>query len=353
VIFTFDNGDRFVHQMESHDAYPGRGRYPTERWFAGPFVPGAYDMAPDQRQRQFPTLCGFCREGDLFLPTGYDFDDQPGHWALAQPWLHQVRMFAGDAELELRPLSEDFFGIGDYLLPPEPATYRLEDRSEDPRGQGRQVRTTWTFHSAGRTRAGVPAATVCVIAGVGPDASCRYEPLINLRYDLGVSLDNTVPGGRPHVFRVVANHHSQASPLPVSVDSVALSYDDGATWLRAPAVPLGHGGYLVTAGQPVRLRVDQGDRRNGVGRAVDASDLRAGATLELLEAQPHGGAAGDDLDQLGGVAVAGRPVEAGRELRRVQPAPLELLLLLEEQHVERDLGRDRHEPRRRAGSAAH
>lgn len=185
-------------------------------------------------------------------------------------------MFAGDTELELRPLSEDFFGIGAYLLPPELASYRLEDRSDDPRGQGRQVRTTWTFHSAGRTGPGVPAATVCVIGGLRPAASCRYEPLINLRYDLGVDLDNTVRGDRPHVFEVVASHHSQASPLPVSIESVALSYDDGASWRPAPALPRGQGGYLVTAVQPkagyVSIRVIA---RDGAGNRVEQEVIRA------------------------------------------------------------------------------
>jgi subtilisin family serine protease len=277
TMFLSPGGEQIAHFMDADDRFSRTGRYPRESWFAGPFVPASYELPPELRGGEFPVLCGFCREGDRFLPTGYDGDEEPRHATLAQPWDHQVRLFSGDQELELRPLSEDFFGIGYFQLPPEPATYRLDDRSVDPRGGGREVRTSWTFRSAGQTAPNhVPADTYCVLGSIAPDATCRHEPLINLRYRLDTGLDNAVRGGGVHSIEVTASHHSQAGGAPIQGLQVEVSDDDGATWRPAPTWPRGGGRYEALARQPrtgfMSIRVTAADR---AGNRVQQEVIRA------------------------------------------------------------------------------
>jgi subtilisin family serine protease len=277
AMFLSPGGELIAHSMETDDRFARSGRAPRESWFEGPFVPAAYELPPELRGGLFPVLCGFCREGDRLLPTGYDGDDEPRHATLAQPWNHQVRLFAGETELELRPLSEDFFGIGYFQLPVQAATYRLEDRSVDPRGGGREVRTTWTFRSAGQTAPStVPADTFCVLSGLTLDASCRHEPLISVRYRLGTGLDNAVRGGGVHAFEVTAGHHSQAGGAPIARVAVEVSTDDGATWRHAPSWPRGGGRVTALAFQPrsghVSIRVKAWDR---AGNRVQQEVIRA------------------------------------------------------------------------------
>jgi hypothetical protein len=277
AMFLSPGGEQIAHFMDTDDRFSLPGRRSSESWFAGPFVPAMYELAPELRGGPFPVLCGFCREGDRFLPTGYDGDEEPRHATLAQPWNHQVRLFAGATELELLPLSEDYFGIGYFQLPAQPATYRLEDRSADPRGGGREVRTSWTFRSAGQTAPNhIPADTFCVLAVLAQDASCRHEPLINLRYRLGIGLDNAVRGGGVHAFEVAASHHSQAGGAPIAGVEVEVSGDDGATWRPAPSWPRGGGRVTALAFQPrsgyVSIRVTAWDR---AGNRVRQEVIRA------------------------------------------------------------------------------
>jgi hypothetical protein len=271
------DGQQVARFMETDDRFGESGRERSESWFAGPFVPAMYELPPELRGGPFPVLCGFCREGDRLLPTGYDGDEEPRHATLTLPWNHHVRLFAGDTELDLRPRSEDYFGIGYFQLPAEPATYRLEDRSVDPRGGGREVRTTWSFGSAGQTPpSSVPADTFCVLSGLTLDASCRHEPLINVRYRLRTGLDNAVRGGGAHALEVSASHHSQAGGAPIAGVAVDVSFDDGATWRRAPSWPRDGGRVTALAFQPrtghVSIRVKAWDR---AGNRVEQEVIRA------------------------------------------------------------------------------
>lgn len=62
------------------------------------------------------------------------------------------------------------------------------------------------------------------------DRTCQFQPLIQLRYELGLDLQNRVPAGRMHRFTIVAGAHSGAiDRAPVTELSVRFSTDGGET----------------------------------------------------------------------------------------------------------------------------
>ena len=266
----------WIQAMGSDGTYERRGRMPADHWFAGPLVPGSFDVPADELGPAWPALCAFCREGDRFLPTGLDVDAEPHHWTHTQTWLHEVHLYAGEEELPLKALSENYYGIGYYLLPPQAATYRLTDRYADPRGGGREVRTNWTFHSAGKTAPGsIPAGSMCVMGRLEPTASCRYEPLLNVRYRMATALDNSIEGGRTQRLEVSVRHHSQAAGAPLAATTVSVSYDDGSTWQSVQARRAGDTSLVdlrPPASGQLSLRVTA---RDTAGNDVDQQVIRA------------------------------------------------------------------------------
>lgn len=277
-VNAYDSTGRYLETMRSQERYVTRGRYPVQTWFAGPLVPGAYDLPAQLRGKAFEQLCGFCREGDWFIPFGYNLDANPSHGIFTAQFQHQLQLFTGNEELPPRSLGGDLEVDTYYQLPPEPATYRLLDTFTDPRGGGRVVRSDWTFHSAGRSAEGsVPAGGFCLVARTSPDASCRHEPLINVRYGVGnVGADNTLRGGRLQLFEVTAGHHPQSGGAPITAVRVEVSGDDGAHWRAAFALPTGDGRYLVATFLPgsgaLSLRVSA---RDATGNSVTQEVIRA------------------------------------------------------------------------------
>jgi hypothetical protein len=123
-------------------------------------------------------------------------------------------------------LSSTFFS---YDLPPERAKYTLTLDREN-------IHAAWEFWSSRVTTDETPAGYVCAedfheLAGFGrhaPDV-CRAEPLIFLRYDVDVGLDNAVPAGRSDEIRVTA--YRQAEPGPrIAGLKLWVSTDDGGDW---------------------------------------------------------------------------------------------------------------------------
>lgn len=148
-----------------------------------------------------------------------------------------------------------------YDLPPEATRYTLEAETLG-------VTTVWEYMS--RRPAEDDSLRPCLEESLGdPEPQgCRPEPLIFLRYELGLELDDTVPARRPHRITVTGYYQPRLAAVPsVTELTVEASLDGGDTWLPARTRPAGepdtftatirHDG--ASAGDPVGLRVSAED----------------------------------------------------------------------------------------------
>lgn len=206
---------------------PGERRS-TEQWFASPVHYGALDVAGP-----YPTTltCTFCRQGDRFVSGQYRMDASEQHYQFAWFDPPQVRLFNGDQEIPRQGATWKWF-----QLPPGPGTYRLNmvytQPGSAPDGLAPRIETDWVFHSTPPQAGQRPEAYGCPFsARTDP---CAFEPLIQLRYDLGLTLLNSAPAGERYTFTLRA-----APPLgapdqtPVSDVDVSYSTDGGQTWTAA------------------------------------------------------------------------------------------------------------------------
>lgn len=125
-------------------------------------------------------------------------------------------------------------------LPPERSAYALRLQAEREglgSSTGKRVDVTWTFSSA--------RPEFC-----GEDESAVTVPMVHI--DADVDLRNRLPGDRPHVFTAAVDRSYPFGPAEVRHFAISASYDDGATWLRLPAIPNGKGGFTVLAPPPPR-----------------------------------------------------------------------------------------------------
>lgn len=244
-------------------------RRPVDRWFEPPLRPGAVDV--DEEYRDFltrvvhdpPTLFAIPlagvmirggADGNEFTPGNRFLDGNLsrriispfgtlGRWE-SGPW----RMWNLDTGAELEPEFKSILYPA-FDLSPQPARYRLEHRlvidpspdEDGPERAGREVDTAWTFQSR-PSGAEVPFGYHCRVLEDLPltppfSSVCQFQPLIQLRYELGLDLQNRAPAGRAHVVSIGAGAHSQAPQrAPVTSMSVEYSTDDGATWQEARVV---------------------------------------------------------------------------------------------------------------------
>jgi hypothetical protein len=105
---------------------------------------------------------------------------------------------------------------GTFVVPPEPAQYRLEVHEEHSASLrlSTMVESVWTFNSSH-----VDAETLLPVMGIG------FSPLLDER--------NTARAGSIGVIPINVSHpHGTAAPN-VTTLTVDVSYDDGATWQSA------------------------------------------------------------------------------------------------------------------------
>lgn len=144
-----------------------------------------------------------------------------------------------------------------YDLPPEPHRYTLEVTTQN-------VTTVWEYTS--QRPAGDDSVQPCLEEALGdPEPQgCRPEPLIFLRYELGLDLDNTVPARRPHEITVTGYYQPRLAEMPELTElSVEASFDDGTTWRSMPTGTAREAGTFTAtirhrdagAGDPVTLRI--------------------------------------------------------------------------------------------------
>ena len=223
---------------------PGERR-PVDRWFQSPVTYGAMDVEGD-----YPTAltCTFCRQGDRFVTGQYRMDASGKHYEFAWFDPPEVRLFRGDTEIPRQGSSWRWF-----QLPPGAGTYRLNMRYTQPGSApgalAPRVATDWVFRSAPPSAGTLPAAYTCPFSA---DANpCGFDPLIQLHYDLGLTLANTALAEREHSFDV------HAAPLSGAVDQTQVagmsawySTDDGQTWKAGSVRKKSKDTFAVTVRHP-------------------------------------------------------------------------------------------------------
>jgi hypothetical protein len=252
-MFTADVFDRPVTKQDA--------------WGQSPTPPGAV-LVPDRVRELMGTdgpFCVACRYAGVFpsdiLPVFTLSVDAGNHYGeltsysnnAPLPGVDEIHLYANGTELP----QQSFVGtpgvLPFYALPSEPAEYRLTQRFQDayPRGGfGTKAESTWTFRSQAPSGKEVPAGYdslgLCAV-------SCRVEPMIFLRYDFNLGLDNRLPAGGVHLFTVTPYRQPSTVQQPTIVGcTISASYDGGRTWTRLPALRLFNGEYLVLAKHPRR-----------------------------------------------------------------------------------------------------
>ena len=242
----------------------------NETWMRDPAVPGVPAISPAAGELMGAARgaeCGACRfsgllpDGDM-LPLFTQSTDGSGHYSqlttyanLSQNPEHagvdEWHLYRDGVELPQRSLVDRPGILPYYVLPPGRATYRLTEHLVDWQllgGFGHAADTTWTFTSADPTGKDLPAHFDTL--GLCAD-KCRAEPLIYLRYQLGLGMDNRLPAPGVHAFTVTAYRQpAKTAPPPLAGLRVSVSFDGGARWTGVPAVPLGGGRYAVAIKHP-------------------------------------------------------------------------------------------------------
>jgi subtilisin family serine protease len=207
--------------------------WPTRRdvhWNARPVAPGTYALPP----QAFPSnwgLCGGCRQGNAFYPASIlaTPERQTVGLAGALAPLGGVHLYRDGQELPQGPPVGG--GYIQYELPPEPARYRLTvDQAARYTGVRDTISSAWEFTSSHVTADQTPGGSPCVgslIAGL--TTPCRPEPLLFLRYDADLDLDNKVRAGRSDDVQVTVYRQGSHGPRIAGL-KLWISTDDGAGW---------------------------------------------------------------------------------------------------------------------------
>jgi hypothetical protein len=217
----------------------GRPGQQAMAWHTAPAAPGAFTLDPAVDQAQpgyFLALAAASRQDNTFYP---DFwltsganplsDGDPDTFVGFTPG--QIHLY-NQAGQEM-PSSTDPFG--DAYYPGLPAVqqhyklvlgYQLTDY-----GTTATTDTTWDFTSAAPASGDYgPNGYVCLGTILnGSTEPCNAPPLVFLRYNAYLALDNTLAASGFHLLRVTGYHQDPAAP-PVTSLRVWLSTNGGATW---------------------------------------------------------------------------------------------------------------------------
>jgi hypothetical protein len=214
---TRDDDGQFVAQGRLYrqpTAYQA-GRPYQDQWNAGPTGPAFGQEGASAWQ--WASRTG--DEIDVALPL---YGDRAGHAGSLVPTDSSRTALYRDGEL----VGESALsGRGSFIVPPETATYRLE--VADTRSAGElttQLSAAWTFRS-GHASGGGPVRL----------------PLSAVRFTPALDADNAAPAGRAFDLPVTVAGQPGAPAAPTADLAVEISYDDGATWSKAPlrATPAG------------------------------------------------------------------------------------------------------------------
>lgn len=166
-------------------------------------------------------------------------------------------------------------GTGDlvaYDLPAKSARYTFEARTNG-------VTTVWEYVSDKPAKGDAPKLSPCMGDVVGDNrAACRPEPLIFLRYDLGLALDNTARAGGTHRITIAAYYQDRLTAVPkVNFLRVEASFDGGRTWHPATTEAAGTNTFTAKIEHPGR-----GQAAQGVGLRITAADSKGDTVTQTL-----------------------------------------------------------------------
>ena len=102
-------------------------------------------------------------------------------------------------------------------------------------------RTVWTWHTARRPGARLPAGWICV------DGSqrCAVQPMMTLLYDVrGMADDGVAPPG-PQQIQLTVGRLQLAPVSRITGATVSVSVNGGTTWRPATVTPAGRGGFSM------------------------------------------------------------------------------------------------------------
>ncbi|MFE4337179.1 hypothetical protein ACFRQM_50070 [Streptomyces sp. NPDC056831] len=151
----------------------------------------------------------------------------PMNAAVPSRWRRKVNL-AASAAVAMLALAGCKADVISYDLPAESARYTFQAETNG-------VKTAWEYTSDRPTKPDTPTSQPCiadvVVKETGP---CRPEPLIFLRYDLGLGLDNTVKADGLHPITITGYYQDRLSTPPtVTHLQVEASFDGGKTWKSA------------------------------------------------------------------------------------------------------------------------
>ncbi|WP_189313101.1 hypothetical protein [Streptomyces brasiliensis] len=159
-----------------------------------------------------------------------------------------------------------------YDLPAKSARYTFETKTND-------VQTVWEYTSAEPAKDDAPELSPCMGDVRGNNkAACRPEPLIFLRYDFDLALDNTVKAGEAHEITVVGYYQERLTALPkVKSLKAETSFDGGKTWRPVTTKGIGKNTFATTIENPRRDQAPE-----GVGLRISATDSEGNTVRQTL-----------------------------------------------------------------------
>ncbi|MEU9507384.1 hypothetical protein AB0D32_14005 [Micromonospora sp. NPDC048170] len=175
-------------------------------------------------------------------------------------------------------IAAGLFGLGcsvtgeavTYDLPAESARYTFEAETDG-------VKTQWEYLSAKPTADDVTKSQPCMGEVLGIEGECRPEPLIFLRYDLGLELDNTVKAGSDHPITITGYYQERLSTPPTVTNmQVEASFDGGKTWQPVTVSAKGTNTFGATIRNPKK------DATGAVSLRTTASDSQGNTVKQTM-----------------------------------------------------------------------
>ncbi|GGN59075.1 hypothetical protein GCM10010112_13580 [Actinoplanes lobatus] len=156
-----------------------------------------------------------------------------------------------------------------YDLPAASARYSFQ-------AQTAGTKTVWEYTSDQPAKSDVPQSSPCIgDLTQQKSGACRPEPLIFLRYDLDLGLDNTAKAGGVHHITVTGYYQDRISTPPtVNKLRAEASFDGGKTWRPVRTKAGKQNTFAVDIDNPRRDKAPE-----GVGLRISATDS-AGNTVE-------------------------------------------------------------------------
>ncbi|WP_162908231.1 hypothetical protein [Allorhizocola rhizosphaerae] len=161
-----------------------------------------------------------------------------------------------------------------YDVPPESARYKFEAETNG-------VTTQWEYTSSRPAAGDAPEQQPCMATALGvTEGECRPEPLIFLRYDLGLQLDNTVRADGHHAITVTAYYQERLSAPPrVATMQAEVSFDRGSTWHKAHTVPTTANTFVANIKHPRKDQVS-----GAVSLRISATDTGGNTVKQTIPA---------------------------------------------------------------------